>query len=144
MLISYLGLSQHTRSVLCCVLQCVAVCCSMLQCVAVCCSVLQCVAVCCSVLLCAAVCCSVLQCVAVCCSALLISALMASKTPLLQVFSRQRILKLVESVHLQRSPIFLQKRQTPVSLPMNSTNISRISAKIALYLSRRIIHNVSL
>jgi len=42
-------------TLLCSVLQCVAVCCSVLQCVAVCCSVLQCVAVCCSVLQCAAV-----------------------------------------------------------------------------------------
>jgi len=49
--------------VVCCSLQCVAVCCTLLQCVAVCCSVLQCAAVCCSVLQCVAVCCSVLQCV---------------------------------------------------------------------------------
>jgi len=51
-------------SMLCNVLQCVAVCCSEpLQC----CSVLLCAAVCCSVLQCVAVCCSLLQCVAVCC-----------------------------------------------------------------------------
>ena len=65
-------------SVVCSVLQCVAVCCSVLQCVAF--SVLECVAVycvllpvvavCCSVLQCVAVCCSVLQCVAVCCGVL--------------------------------------------------------------------------
>ena len=57
----------NIRTVICSVLQCVAVCCWVLQCVAVCCSVLQCVAVCCSVLLGAAVCRCVLLCVAVCC-----------------------------------------------------------------------------
>jgi len=76
-------LEDATRTYICSVLQCVAVCCNVLQCVAECCSVLQCGAawchcwktwlapiyvVCCSVLQCVAVCRSVLQCVAVWCS----------------------------------------------------------------------------
>ena len=75
------GLSEEVISLVCCVLQCVAVCCSVLECVVVCCRVvLQCVcrdttiaerqghlAECCSVLQCVAVlqcvvCYSVLQC----------------------------------------------------------------------------------
>ena len=74
------GLSEKVISLVCCVLQCVAVCCSVLQCVAeLCCSVcveiqqwlsdkviLQSVAVCCSMSLC----CRVLF-VAACCSVVL-------------------------------------------------------------------------
>jgi len=52
-------LALKSKTLVVCVLQCIAAYCSVLQCVAVCCSVLQCVAACCSVLQCVAACCSV-------------------------------------------------------------------------------------